>query len=106
MDRWTETQTIFSKSLSAATDTNTDSQTQTTTLSKSLSAATDTLLWRIGVSCHQLTRLVISGTEVARSIYFYQTEQTDIQNYMASPAIRWRDQRYKILVGKMKTTGY
>ena len=25
--------------------------------------------------------------------------------YMASPAIRWRDQRYKILVGKMKTTG-
>ena len=28
------------------------------------SAATDTLLWRIGVSCHNLTRLVIGGTEV------------------------------------------
>ena len=29
-----------------------------------LSAATDTLLWRVGTSCHRLRRLVIDGSEV------------------------------------------
>ena len=32
------------------------------------SAATDTLLWRVGTSCHRLRRLVIEGSEVRSGV--------------------------------------